>query len=628
MVQLPITADYSSRYCPRVRCMAWALALFVGGLLSGSAAAVELTDKTPTGVLEVREHPTTAPIYRAACEAYDDSIEQIGRFVELRKQGKLKSAKLLPLGQAYVRTLQLRRYSDRLVLLGEPAGFDLLRRQNQLQQQMRDLIHEYSMLPGVSEQIGKGFSVLKRESDKRLKKTLPQVKKLKSEEKWQEANDAALEVLDDLYAMGAFYAPETWPFKPLADEHGLLESDQVRRLILDAGVAEAQAAQEAQRPAYDELLKNLTAAATSIGMSGLADVGGESLDGPAAVRRFGEAWKQVHLRAIQCQAYDWAQQAVRPGSLKGSETVAASQAFDSSIRAGLAGLIGADAQRSSVTDAEALYPRYLAELSAILAMSSELAPTDPILIALDHLAAKSPTLSTDVAAYRAVTSDLLIWRRRAARAQAKSHAAKYAELEERFWQESGVENSKFGLDARNGTYKFAPALIKSGPEVITLADQSLKDQSVSVSAVLGPRLQGSSPLSQVTGATFARLQAADPQPTAIAELEQDLLVATGRDALTLQAAWALEGARRGDFESAGGVITGSTMLAAAPQMSKASDADWGMVRLGPLVAPQSDADFGRRVLLRFDVKADWLQNQHYFVELPNTVPLTQADASR
>jgi hypothetical protein len=593
------------------------------------AADAEPGDQKPAGFLAVRDQPGSQEMNAALIKAYTEAVEEIAKYQQAKEQGKLKSLKPLPLGQTAAKVIQVNRLAERLMLAGEPAGHDMSKRGAVMRADITAIIDEYRGIKGVDTTLARGMTALKKESDKRLKKAYPLIEKLLGEQKYLEADEVALENLDALDAMGVFYPPDSRPYRDLVARHSKqIWEAHVRQLIIDRAKEQVRAAREAQQPDFDGIIQQLQDATMAVGSAGTADVAGESLSGPDVIQRLGMAWRDAQLAATRCQALEWALLSMSAGSVNTKELLANHERFDREMRQGIVALVEADGRRASASEAEALYPQYVRELAEVASWSAD--PTWAVAAqsALDQLAGRSPALLADVAAYRDATAELLRWRQRSARAQAAARGAAFPRMDDVIVQATGNESGRIGVEMRNGTLAFAPAMVHDVPGIVALVEPHLGGKAFSVTDVrsTGPASGGAA--SYFAGPAYAKLGPMEPQALAIARLERDLLVGGTAEPLTLEAAAALATARRGDYESVGGEVTGFGLEAAVPRFSTLGEKDWHLVRLGPLPVLRSEADFARRVIFRADLTPAWIQHSCYFVDLRPATTLTQADGGR
>ena len=589
-----------------------ALVILTATRLPAADQAAEPTDKNPHELLAVRREDECERLRAAAGEALQEAREATARFMELSEQGKLKSIKLLALGEAFVKTEQVGRYAARLQWLGEPAGIDLAARVPPIRTELLKLMEVYRALPGGAGNIGKGLPVLKKKTEQR-KKAIPKIDSLTKEEKWEEAETALLAMVDELVAMGVFYEVAQRPYAAILQRQPAITGKVNERLRIKASETINKA-----RAAEDETCTAAVAAMSPAVADQAAPSGGVIEAVPLA--DFARNWKEAQLAFFRGQAWDWAAAGLDVPSPKPAASEAHHR-FNVAVTTSLVAIIEADAQSASPADAEKIYPDHLREIAAMAALHADPGLGDTLRPALDKLAAKSPKLSADVAAYRAATDDLLRWRRRTAAAYARMKDQDYPDLEKKFWQAAGPEGAAFGVaPARGDDRQLGAILANAAPDVISSAQAALLKQKVAASGILGPRgqtagLASSGPL----GATYARIALADSQAAAVAALSADLL-AGQLPPLTLEAALALEKAQRNDARRIGGEIAGLEINALNAKFTRLGDDDWGLVRLGPLSDRQSILSQAKKlVLVACDITPAWIEHDYYFVELPSAI---------
>ena len=600
-----------------------AVIILLATALRAADPVAEPTDKSPNELLAVRRDDECERLKKAAADALQEARTGAARFAELNEQGKLKTIKLLPPGEAFVKTEQVGRYAARLELLGEPAGIDLAARVPLIRSQLVQLMEVYRALPGGAGNIGKGMPVLVKKSEQR-KKSLHKIDALVKQEKWEEAEAALMAMVDELVAMGVFYEIAQRPYAAILQRQpAIVEKVNERsRTNASEAISKARAAEDAIR------LAAVNAMPSTVGGEAAASAAGAIKAMPLAV--FARHWKEAQLAFSRCQAWDWAAAGVASTPV-GSDGLSKPHAdslalgqeqhrFDAAVIAALVAIIEADAQSASPTDAEKLYPDHLREIAAMAALHGDPAIGDTLRPALEKLAAKSPKLSADVAAYRAATDDLLRWRRRTAAAYARMKDQDYPDLEKKFWQAAGPEGASFGLAPAKGDERLGAILVRAAPDVLSAAQGPLLKQKVSASGILGSRGQTAGlALSGPLGTTYARIALTDNQVAAAAALSADLL-AGQLPPLTLEAALALEKAQRNDARRIGGEIAGLAINALTAKFTRLGDDDWGLVRLGPLPDRQSTLSQAKKlVLVACDLTPAWIEHDYYFIELPSAI---------
>ncbi len=190
-------------------------------------------------------------------------------------------------------------------------------------------------------------------------------------------------------------------------------------------------------------------------------------------------------------------------------------------------------------------------------------------------------------------------------------------IEDVIWGAATPDGSKLGLGQRtSGEYGQGNSLAKASNLVIEMAIPKLLKIQAMGSDILGSRNELPWSVSSCNGISFARLPTKIDCSAPIALLGSDLLTSATLPPLSLEAAVAVESARLGDFQTAGGEIVEIGLHAVVPRLTKLGENDWGLVRLAPVWPIQPSTALEKQNYLRCDIQPAWVQHRYFYWQLP------------
>jgi hypothetical protein len=592
----------------------WLLLLVV----SASSALANPSDKQPQAALDVHGQQFSPELLDVAQKLADKNRTALEKFDGLVKANKALKIDGVELGTAYVNSLRLRRAADQLIMLGEPAGVDFGFRAGEQSQAAQRYVLTLKAVPQAAQGVGLMRSKASQVAQLRQKQ-LPKLQKLIERQDWDTAERELHEVLDEIEVFAIFMQ---------ADERVSIFApwqDASRAIALALETNRKAAALKAfddriaaTKPDLAKLLADVSAAASSLKKADKHAIADKMLTGPELVAHFDAAWQKAQVAAIKTLALEWARSTRTDTAPTASWTQwrADYDKFAASFGPALKALISADAARVSAADAPALYQAYLPAVADLVdhsagALASTLQP------ALDELVAKSPELTANVKAYRAITDDLLRWRERIAAEQAQAIAKDFHAAEAKThaaFQRSGDSTGFFEAEPM----KTAKArLTETAAKTLLTGSPKLVGQKIVIADVCA--LGGAS---QAGIARFHdRLYARTTLPTAalteeVAALETQLMVTPVQPPLSLLATRAVRGARRGDLVQCGGAVSGIFLEGHVTRFATLPDAAATLVALGQLPADYVERDQLEQVALRLDVQPSWVQQRYLFFKLP------------
>jgi hypothetical protein len=446
-----------------------------------------------------------------------------------------------------------------------------------------------------------------------------QHQKLVDKGDWEAAEKQVLDFVDDIEPF-ALFLPSDERISLYSPWRDLLpkitnEMEKVRKAAADKLLTQRF---ESTKPDLAKLLTDVQAAATSVKQSGKQAVDGKDLTGPELVAHFDLLWQQAQLATLKALAIE----AARSPLTDAAPTPASKQLradydqFAKDITAALRGLIIADASRVDATAAAALYQAYLPNVADLVDHTGGAVAND-LQAALDELAAKSPELKANVAAYHAATDELLRWRERIAgeRAKAKNLEALHAPAHAAF----------VGTAESAGLFPIEPMATNANDaklydvawRVLIVGRKKIVGKPVAVSDVNALGGSSQAGISRYKDRMYCRLTLPlDALAPEVALLEGQLFATEKQPPLSLAATRAIRSARRGDLAQAGGNVTGVFLEGRITRFAALPEAAAILVALGSLPPEYRERDQLEQVVLRFDLQPKWVRCRHLFVELP------------
>lgn len=323
----------------------WLIVLGSAGLLSASAFAQSglHNPEAPLLVLPDGESPA---LLAAADRLYREAQKSVS---ELEASG-LNAEKI---GKANVTAVRLQRLAERLKNRHEAAGFDYALRAGDFQQRLLAMAGQAKKVAGfTTSNSAQRLAALRDAGLPRIpgwtKQAVEQPEQV--EQELFALLDAMQEHLIWLEASGA--SQYVVPF------HDLAEAVRGRRAASDKQAVEAELDQQlAQRPPDGEpFLASLRGAAQEIQQHGQAAWQGQMLRGEQLLPAAYQHWQQLQIEFARRRALLWARRgASHEHTWELKDVEAAQRSLDDQMPAALAAIVSADAQRTSVTDAEAVY---------------------------------------------------------------------------------------------------------------------------------------------------------------------------------------------------------------------------------------------------------------------------------
>jgi len=528
--------------------------------------------------------------------------------------------------ELHIQLRQLRRAALDLQILGETAGVDFSLRAAGLAQMLSTIATAVGGTPAGQAYTSQARQVLASPKATQARRGMAQkVQALLEQKKLEEAFNEVNAAVDQVSSLTLFLEPREVEIymAELATVEGHARISRNAALRQQVRTALDQLI-TSQLPATQPLLQRIAAAAAALQTAPAVAVGEQNLSGPDCLKHFADAWQQLHLSALRCRAMDWARMTgtaednplppIPPEGARLADSLMTQ--FYEDLAKSLASLIEADARRATPAEVPSLYAEYLKVLAPLLAHTADDKLQQVCQPALDKLADKSAPFAEQVKAYRSATHELLRWRERLAKSAAA--ADKSPSSEQAVLKAFRPDGPFRGLFLPTDSSPDRAVLLDSCPQLLPVASQRVLEQATQVREIVG-LAGGKLAVARYRSRHYVTL----PLPDTAAErsrLEQDLLVTTQQPALTLEAAVALDSARRGNYVAAGGVIQGLHLEGLIPRFAALRPEAQQLAALGPLPAEVLPDGFIRHVLVRLELAPTWVQHRYFFQRIPSPPP--------
>jgi hypothetical protein len=145
------------------------------------------------------------------------------------------------------------------------------------------------------------------------------------------------------------------------------------------------------------------------------------------------------------------------------------------------------------------------------------------------------------------------------------------------------------------------------------------DKKVWVADLINSRSGTEQLTSSKQHSVYARLPMSIDLTPAVQDLQAALLVKDGFDPLSLEAAVALETARRGDLLAVGGTVTDMVIEGLTSRLANANASDWGLIRLGKVPDDKNKGGvedvYLPQVMVRVTIEPQWWRHRYFFFGL-------------
>jgi hypothetical protein len=517
----------------------------------------------------------------------------ISALSKLHEADQLGQTKLLELGRAYVVTQRIDRIGEQMQIWGEAAGTELRIEADQLRERVWTMI--CSICGPNSQPLEKALPTLVTKAKQR-QSALDQVAKLRASGNFAKAEATLLPVYDELHSMAVLYRPtdRSWPIGPydvalnaVAGEMRQERTQQAKKTLTDTCAAKL--------PDLAGFQTRLATAASEIGRAGVADWNGKQLTGPELVDAALVERKKLEVAAVACLGLVWATpqdtKVISRDQLQNLET------FGAGFPASLAAVVDADAVRVADGEAPDVYLAYVKALSAWQCPTRDSTPPQEVLKALGNLAAKSPQFAAEVTAYQQYTNKLLQARARSAEARALQ-ARRAFDAKLTVDQESDIPNY------------LVPAELLKGKVLGDAPGQRLGLHL----AVKRPWTMGADGMATTGEFAYSCSLQQALWAKELASLQSDLQ-ADVAPPLSLEAAWAIASAERGDLLEVGGEIKNVEVDSLLARMVGCKVENWGALDAKRLTTHRR-ADGNKMFSFRSELKPKWLRGNYFFVQLP------------
>jgi len=578
-------------------------------LFSATSFAEDPNGKNPAIPLAVRPQADVEQLVTAAQALSAGIQKELSTYSESRATGKLVALAPKVIGQTAANTTKLQRLASQLELWGETAGVDYRLRSLRFRGELSDLIRAYRALPTKNETLRKALPTITARAAQ-LSKDLPTVAKLSSQGKQIDAEGLLNAWADELEVFLCWFdevdrGNVMKPFQkareivlPLAMQ---MRKDQIAGKLVDL---RNQAA-----PDFMAILAEAKMAADGVRASGKATMGDKSLSGPEAVAALGQKWLAAQVGAAKARALDYAR-GLTPGTpaMKDYDSLlAAHQPWSAQMPAAITAIIEADASRASANDAPALYGAYLQSLAPLAVAGAGLDLEKGWEPSLAMLAAKSPMLAEDVAAYRRATSEMLRWRKLSAESRARTFAMEYVAAPGVVAPIVKADAAFGGLLTPEQMTTDAARLRWCVPEVVKRAQVPLTGKKVVLADWMpaggNPAILECRPATRIYG----RISLPPQIKEEIDALKRDLQVTATLPPLTLAAAVALQEAERGAALQVGLEVADMALVSLIDRQAALTPAEAPFLTLGALPLENPKLIEASDVYMRLEGTPRWIR---------------------
>jgi hypothetical protein len=538
----------------------------------------------------------------ADCQAHwEVAYETVVACRAALKEKNFDSIDVRKIGPAFANINQMGRNAKELVLLREPCGTDFnfraiaARAIEQAAAGMRRTNNGRVMAE-------KAENAFDSHASKR-QKALQKISKLAGAKKIDEANDVFKQLMFEIDNYFVWLQPAT-------RELIVRELDQTSRGLksmvttyrTQQAVASLAGALKKNAPSADKLLELTDAAVASIGSSGKATLAGKEVSGPQALKQLVGFWRRSHGNLVRCfSVHSLAGKSLDIG-IKPSAVIGQKLATDDYNEAvsglfkemsdRLAKLVVSDLKRTGGDPA--VYAQYVGVLGE-LGSSVPKGLTYKCGLALAEV--ESGQLKSQVANYKKVTDEILIWKSRMAASQASAVGG----------DSGSVEALLLMMESNTAVPKIAAGLDRASASIGEFVGKSCVANSVHA-------ISDKALFSQYSGRSWSTIMGSFDVTSEVSELEKDLFVSPGNPPLSVSAATAIFSARQKSFDSVGGEISGVQVEAIGTRFPTLAPAMSKLINLNQ--TPEIDDGYDLSdTLLRCNLTPKWIQHKYFFKKL-------------
>lgn len=515
---------------------------------------------------------------------------------------KFDQVKLKSFGTSFASAMQVFRDSQRLYDLSEPCGVDYEYRAEHIQKIMRDAARSIIHTPEGSDYSVKAEKYKNSSNAKRVK-SLQRVRKLVQDGKIDQAEKELDEIQADVDSFTIWLNPNSTKqvVQQINPIGALVMPRAKQKRVTDANKA-LTAALKTNAPEIDAFLVSIENATAQIQKSGQATINGQSLSGPQALKAFFVQWQTAHTKLIRCMAIstlgnnELAASALTSIGTKlgSSKWSSAPDALSSKMTELLPKLIAADLKRAA--DDKTAYGVYIRYLSTLGFMANKSA--DDVIAACEKelavLESRPGALATSIKNYKKATADMLLWRKRSARAAASVASS------------NDLSDSAAGLQGK----MFSPNLL-TGLDVVT-------PEVSEAAGKLNLHVSDVKPITPKAGfcgydnSAWATVIGEFDVENEVLELRNDLFVSPDSPPLSPAAARSILTAKRKSLAAAGGPVSSVIVESFGVRFSKLPTNMGSLVPLNQM--PVTNGNLGK-TLLRVNLTPQWIQHEHFFKKL-------------
>ena len=513
---------------------------------------------------------------------------------------------------------------QRLKLMGEPASSDLSQKLHLVRVEVGKLAIAYrSTLPGAK-QHKKNLDQLRKKkpsTDKRLEKISQTIKAGRN----LEQSEKELEQIGvEIHGLAVIFSPkEAMPFvKNVTAVLGELDTKlQPQRRSQYANEAKKAIAQNQRMAATFATEATRVRTEMATGKVVIGDV--TEAGAPEAIAHLVDEWGKASAALIRNTAIQWAFTRTSPSKINSTQMAAVSR-LNSAARDAVIGVIQAATVTAEPEAIPQLHADIMRELSRVDRRSIGSGLSKDCEPALGRLAAKSPTLPPQIAAYKRATRQPLIWRERFAKESAKNLRNSYINAQALFgMKEVPTATNKpeiFGRLSKTKRVLLSKTLSGVASWKVFEAATTTIGKRVSEDDTL--RLYPGSLTSLVRhkNVHYANIAVGMPVQREIEDLKSCLLISDEHPALSFMAADAIATAQREDYMAVGGEVSRLHLEAALTRFIALPDIAYQLAPLGALPQILDDAPAIEQACWRLDIAPHWIQHRYFTVAIREKLP--------
>jgi len=614
------------------------IALFVT-CFSNQPVAANPTSADPSKPLATHNtFPGAAPLAEKLYGEFESLLAAIEKLENGVKAKGADSLSYKPLATLKSNINQSHRGSDRLTMMGEPAGYDLYLRFHVLAHRTNLLVLSFMntrqgqvMTQKILTQLPRRAVATQRASEKVIAMASSQPAEAEAAADKMSIERDSWENFIPIDQRGA-YTPPYAEAREAADRAMRPQRIADARKVFDEAIA-------TNLPSINELNRWVDEVTGQLRVTGNASVEGKvDVGGVEVMEELSRRWGIGHAGLQRVQGLRWAIQShanatsLTSGSSYPSSYSTSSQAApsdDTSLEAdawtaaavvAMAKIIAADTESITIEKVPAAHQRYLSAIAGIATLGSSdliIAKTDE---PLKRLAAKNPAYAESVSAYESATADVLEFDRRATQ-QASMTWTSTKSVDQFVREAARSVGVSPGLFPESSTVPLAATLSYPADETMRVIGARITDATSSSPPVMAEnviRIAPSSRSSAVTYAirTYGTIPAVTcPEPWNRWNREQ-MLVSDAFQPLTITALHAVSNPAMGNYAMVIGPVVSAQLESLITRFAGMSDAGAIIVPRGTVPTSDTESSMMNQMVIRVDIDPMFMLTETAVINAP------------